>query len=312
MDSLVLSVNVTLPLFIMMALGYLLKVLKVVDSELIKKINKLNFKVFLPLMMFNNLYSADISAVWNPTAVIIAASSSFVIFGFGLLIVPKLTKNKKRCGVIVQSLYHSNYSYVGIPVAMSILNSSSAGIAALILAIISPINNSLTVINYEIFRGGKIRPLVMIKRIITNPLIIASVLGIVGMLLNLKFPNVITKTLNSLSNVCTPLALVMLGASFNFKTLTGNAKHLALTSAARLILIPAIGFTVCILCGLRGEALAAMFALFATPVAVVAYTLSQMMDGDSELAAQMIIVQSCTAIVTMFMWVFILSSLSMF
>ena len=44
MDSLVLSVNVTLPLFIMMALGYLLKVLKVVDSELIKKINKLTYQ----------------------------------------------------------------------------------------------------------------------------------------------------------------------------------------------------------------------------------------------------------------------------
>lgn len=312
MDNLILSVNVTFPLFIMMALGYILKVAKVVDDELIKKINSLNFKIFLPVMMFNNLYSADISSLWNPTAVIVTVASPIIIFGIALFLVPRITKNNRRSGVIVQSLYHSNYSYVGIPVAMSICGTATAGISALVLAVVSPINNTLTVINYELFRGGKIRPLVIIKRILTNPLIIASVLGILGMLVKIEFPNILAKTLNDMSKVCTPLALVMLGASFNFKTLTGNAKPLILTSLVRLVVIPAIGFTVCILFGLRGEALASMVALFATPVAVVAYTLAQMMDGDYELAAQMIIVQSCASIFTMFMWVFILSSLGMF
>lgn len=312
MESLILSIDVTLPLFIMMALGYLLKCLKVMDGEFIKKINSLNFNVFLPVMMFNNLYSTDISAVWDGTAVLIAAVSSPIIFLLGMLIVPRLVKNNRRSGVAVQSLYHSNYSYVGIPVAMSICGTATAGISAIVLAVISPINNALSVVDYELFRGGKIRPGIIMKRILSNPLIIASVLGIAGMLLHIQLPGVFQKTLNGLSGVCTPLALVALGASFNFRSLTGNFRLLAVTSAVRLILVPAVFFTVSIALGLRGEALAAMFALFATPVAVVSYTLSQIMDGDSELAGQMVIIQSCASIATMFMWVFVLHSMGMF
>ena len=312
MESLLLSIDVTLPLFIMMALGYLLKCLKIIDSDLIKKVNKLNFKLFLPVMMFNNLYSADISSVWDSKTVIITVLSTPIIFGLAYFIIPRLVKDNKKAGVMVQGLYHSNYSYVGIPVAMSICGTTTAGISAVVLSLISPINNSISVINYELFRGGKIRISVILKRIFTNPLIIASILGIIGMILRIKFPTIIQKTLGDLSKVCTPLALIMLGASFDFKSLTGNVKPLVFISGIRLIIIPAIAFTVCYFLNIRGEALAAMFALFATPVAVVSYTLSQMMGGDHELSAQMIIVQSCAAILTMFMWVFILNSIGMF
>ncbi|MBR0135021.1 MAG: AEC family transporter, partial [Clostridia bacterium] len=73
MESLLLSVNVTLPLFIMMALGYVLRCLKVVDNSLLMKINTLNFKVFLPISMFNNIYSSNIQDIWDTKTVAIAA-----------------------------------------------------------------------------------------------------------------------------------------------------------------------------------------------------------------------------------------------
>ncbi len=304
--------NVTAPLFIMMALGYLLKCLKVLDGGFLRKLNDINFKIFLPVMIFNNLYKTDITQVWNGTAVLIAVGSFIIIFGLLMITVPAVEKDNPRRSVIIGGIFRSNYSYIGIPVAAAICGSVNAGLSAIILAVITPLYNAAAVVSYEIFTESRVSAAHILGRIIKNPLIIASVLGIIGMLLKLRFPDVIDKTVTDLSKLCTPLALITIGGFFDFRTLKGNTKTLVLTTVIRLIVIPAVFFTASALLGMRGDNMAALFALFATPTAVSSFTFAQIMGGDANLAGQMVIVQSCASIATMFLWVLVLSSFGIF
>ncbi len=312
MESLLLSVNVTVPLFIMMALGYLLKAIKLVNEGFLNKVNEINFKLFLPVSIFYSLYNADISTVWDGKAVLFCVLSTIAVFVIMMLIFGFLEKDNTKKGVMIQATFRSNYSYIGIPVVMSILGTSTAGLSAIVLACISPLYNSFSVVALEVFRGGKVNVKHLLLNIVKNPLIIASVLGMICMLLKLKFPYVIEKPIGDLSKLCTPLALIALGGFFEFKTLKGNTKHLVIGSALKLIAVPAVFLPIAIAIGLRGEALAATFVALATPTAITSFTMAKMMGGDSQLAGQLVVLQSCLSIATMFGWIYLLNSMGMF
>lgn len=313
MESLLLSLNVTLPIFIMMAVGYLLRALKLIDQPFIKMMNQLNFRVFLPLQIFNSIYKTNPDEIWNGKLLLLAFFSVLILFFIGMLVSRVLTKDDAKRGTMVSIIFRSNYSYIGVPVAAAIVGSMDGNVATLVLAVTVPMYNILATIGFEYYRGGKINVKEMLLKIIKNPCVITSVLGIIFMFLKVgEFPSYIQKPLTSMAGVCTPMALITLGGSLDFKKIGGNVKLLAWGNIIRLILVPAVGLTISILMGFRDNELAALFALYATPPAMITFAISQIMGGDSELAAQQIVSQSTMSIVTMFIWVFVLSSFGLF
>lgn len=313
MESLLLSLNVTLPIFIMMAVGYLLRTLKLMDDHFIRQMNQLNFRVFLPLQIFKNLYTTDAAAIWDGKLLLLAFFSILIIFLIAMVGVRFLTDDNAKRGTMVSIFFRSNYSYIGVPVAAAISGVTDGNIATLVLAITIPLYNILATVGFEFYRGGKIRPRKMFLKILKNPCIIASLLGILCMALKVdEFPSYIHKPISTMAGVCTPMALISLGGSLDFKKISGNLRLLLWGNGVRLVLIPAVFLSISILMGFRGNALASLFALFATPPAMITFAISQIMGGDSELAAQQIVSQSALSIVTMFIWVFILSSFGFF
>ena len=313
MDSLLLSLNVTLPIFIMMAAGYLLRALKLMDDHFVRQMNQLNFRVFLPLQTFKNLYTTDVASIWNGKLLLLAFFSVLCLFTVGMFCVRLLTDDNAKRGTMVSIIFRSNYSYIGIPVAAAICGSLNGNISTLVLAISVPLYNILATIGFEYYRGGKINIGNMVLKIIKNPCVIASVLGILCMALKVKeFPSYIHKPLTTMAGVCTPMALMSLGASLDFKKIRGNTRLLVWGNVIRLVIVPSVFITVSILMGFRGGELAALFALYATPPAMITFAISQIMGGDSELAAQQIVSQSVVSIFTMFIWVFALSSFGFF
>lgn len=307
MESLILSVNTTVPLFILMAIGYFLKSIKLFKGDFLNTLNTLVFKLFLPVMIFNNLRTTDIQNVWDGNCVLYAVGSLFVIFSLLLIIIPRLEKDNKRKSVLVQAIYRSNYAFLGIPIAAELCGNSNAPLATVLLAVCVPVFNALCVVTFEIYRGGKINVKNMLINIIKNPLIIASLLGIIVLLIGVEFPYIIDKPLNDISKSCTPVALIVLGGFLDFKKFKGNLKPICVGVIGRLVIVPLIFVTVAVLFGFRGEALAALFALYATPTAITSFTMAHNMGGDSDLAAQLVIIQSVLSMATIFIGVFILS-----
>ena len=309
MENLILSFTVIMPIFLMMVLGYILKKVGIFDKQTIEKINKSVFKVFLPILVFYNVYTSEISDVFNLSLILYSVISILIVFLIALIFVTLTEKDNSKRGVLVQGIFRSNFVIFGIPLSVSLYGDDIIGTAAVLIAVITPLFNLLSVVVLEIFRGSKPNLKIILKGIITNPLIIASMAGLLVLLSKITLPSFIEKAVCDVSKASTPLALIALGGSIDFKKVKSNIKQLIIGITGKLIITPAIILITGILLGFRNAELAILIALSASPVAVSSFTMAQQMDGDSELAAQLQMFGTTICIVTVFLWIFILKQL---
>lgn len=306
MENLILSFNIVLPIFLILSLGYILKKLKILDELTTKNMNSVNFKVFLPLLLFYNVYKTDLSVVFNPKLLIFSIISVILVFLLLFIIIPLLEKDNRKRGVIIQGIFRSNFVIFGVPVCEALFGQNATGVASMLIAIVVPLFNFLAVICLEIYRGGNINFKKIIKGIITNPLIIASIIGLFFIYFKIKLPTPIEKTINDISKIATPLAFILLGSSFTFSAFSVYIKQLSITILGKLIIVPGIVLYIAALLGFRNIELTCLLSVFASPTAVSSYTMAEQMDGDSILAGQIVVLTSIISIITVFLWIFIL------
>ncbi len=311
MNNLIIAFNVVLPLFLCISLGYFLRQIKLVDEFSLNKINKLCFKVFLPIYLFDSVAKTDLSSAFNGKVVLFAVSSLVVLYIALMLIVPRIEKDNKKCGVIIQAIFRSNFALFGLPMAASLCGEEDLGPTSLLIGIIVPLYNVLAVITLETFRGGKPNFKKILKGIITNPLIIAPALGALVYLLGISFPSAIEKTITDLGRVATPLSLVALGGSFTFHKVRGYTKQLILGISGKLIFTPLVMVSIAAALGFRNETLVPIMIMFGAPTAVSSFPMAQQMDSDGELAAQFVVFTSAFAILSIFLWIFVLKQLTL-
>lgn len=240
MENLIVSVNVVLPLFLMMALGYFLKAVRLYDDHVLNKMNNLVFKVFLPILLFVDLYSTDLESVFNPTLVLFAGGSVLAAFFLSMAYVCLTEKSNKIRGALIQGIFRSNFIIFGIPIARSIYGDNAASSAAILISIVIPLFNILTVTEMEIFRGGKVKIRSILKGIATNPLILSCAAGFLFLFLRIPIPEIVYGTLTDLSRVATPLALIILGGSIKFSKTMGYFKQIVTGLLGKLVVVPAI------------------------------------------------------------------------
>ena len=301
----ILSFNVVLPLFLMIVLGYSLKRIRVYDEHTIFGVNQLVFKVFLPLLLFINIYQTDVTGVFDLKLMLVALLGVLGSFFMTWLIIAWIEKDNRKRGVLIQGIFRSNFVIFGIPVTTSLFGAEATGAAALLVAVIVPIFNMLSVVILEIYRGSRINVPKILKGILTNPLIIGSVTGLLCLWLHIKIPLVLEKTISDVSKVTTPLALVILGGSFTFLSMKGNVKQITIGVLGKLVIVPVICLSFALLIGIRGVGLAILMSIFASPTAVSSFSMAKQMDGDADLAGHLVVLGSMLSVVTMFVWIFI-------
>ena len=310
MENLILSFNVVAPLFFMMVLGYFLKYIKMYDQHTLDIMNKVVFKVFLPVLLFYNVYTTDLGEAFDVKLILYAASGVIILFLLLLLIVPRLEKENSKRGVLIQGVFRSNFVIFGIPVATSIYGEGNVGTTAMLIATIVPLFNVLAVISLEIFRDSQINVKKIAKGVITNPLIIGAVIGIIFLLIGIQLPTSVLSTVKDISKIATPLGLILLGASFSFSDIKKYLNETIIIVIVKLILVPSIMVPLSVYLGFRGIALLTLTIIYGAPTGVSTFQMAKQMDGDSDLAAQLIVFTSFFCIITMFIWIYILKSMA--
>jgi predicted permease len=237
---------------------------------------------------------------------IFASTCVIILFLILYLIVPLIEKDNKKRGALLQGLFRSNFVIFGLPITESLFGSEKVGVAALLIAIVVPLFNVLSVLALETFRGGKPNFKKIFIGIIKNPLIIASCLGILTLILKVKIPTPVEKTINDISKLATPLSLLLLGATFKFDEIKKYRKQTTIAVLGKTILVPCIMLPICIMFGYRGVELTTLMIIFAAPTAISSFTMAQQMDSDSELAGQIVVFTSAFCVLTVFMWIFTL------
>ncbi len=309
MENFILSFNVVTPLFIIMSLGYYLKYIKLLDKQTLNVMNSVCFKVFLPILLFFNIYQSDVKSSFNINLITFSVSSIVILFIVLCFLIPKIEKDNKKRGVMIQGIFRSNFVIFGMPIATSIYGEGNIGTTALLIAVIVPLFNLLSVISLELFRDGEINLKKILKGIITNPLIIASAIGILFVTLNITLPKFIEKSVSDIAKIATPLSLILLGGSFSFSHIKEYLNHTIIIVFNKLIFVPLIFIPIAIKLGFRGIELLTILLIFAAPVAVSTFQMSKQMDGDSILAEQSIVFTCLFCIPTVFLWILTLKQL---
>lgn len=306
MENLIISFNVVLPLFLCIMLGYFLRRIHMVDTPSLNKMNQLCFKVFLPIYLFNNISTTNLSAAFNGKLLAVAIGGLVGQFFLLMFLIPKIEKENSRRGVLIQAIFRSNFALFGLPVALSLCGTENIGPTSLLVGLTVPVFNILAVVTLESFRGGKPNVKKMLKGIATNPLIIASFIGILFNLLEFTLPSAVQKSVTDLGGVATPLSLVALGGSFTVSKVKAYRKQLAIGVLGRLVFSPLLMVSIGIAMGFRNENLIPLLIMSGAPTAVSSFPMAQQMDGDGELAAGLVVFSSGLAIFTMFLWIFVL------
>ena len=312
MENLMISANAVLPMCLVMALGYGTRRLGWLRREEISTINKIAFRIFLPCLLYYNIYCSDLSGSFDPLLMAYAVGGVLLTFGLSLGYTLLTEKLPERRGVMIQGMFRSNYVIMGIPVATALLGADQLGTVSILIAVVVPLFNMLSVVVLEVFRGQKPKPLHILGQIAKNPLVIGSVLGILTLAAGIRLPHILEQTIQNISAIASPLQLFLLGAFFQFSGLKTYRRELMTVSAAKLIVAPGLFLGLGALLGFRGVAFVSLIGVFASPTAVNSFTMAQQMGGDAELAGDIVVTTSAVSILTMFLWIFLFKSLGVF
>jgi predicted permease len=184
--------------------------------------------------------------------------------------------------------------------------------APLIIAIIIPLYNVLAIIilTYtDESRSSRVSVKDTLISIAKNPLIVAILLGIAFSLTGFGMPIIATRTMGYFGAMVTPLALMTIGASFNFMNISSNLKPVILASIVKLFLMPSIVVLFAIVIGFANKDILLIYLLFGTPSATVSYIMTAAMNGDKDLAANIIMVTTILSIFSMTLFVFVFKTI---
>lgn len=312
MNNFFLTLNIVLPIFLVMATGFFCRRIGLVTKENISAINKLVFRVFLPASLCQSLMKIDSASIVNPAVLTFGFLGTIAVFLAAFIFVPMIEKDNRRRGVMIQGLFRSNYAIFGIPICEALFPQGDGGVAAMMVIATVPLFNALSVISLESFRGGKVNIKKILVGIAKNPLIWGCIIGYLLMQFKVPVPEFATSALSKLASVASPLALFTLGGSIDLQSFRHNAKPLGIVVLGRLLVAPLAALLMAYLIGFRGPEFAVMMIVFGSPCAVSSYTMAAQMDGDAELAAQQIMLTTILSSLSMFAMIFAFKSLGIF
>lgn len=311
-NSFLLSLNAVISIFTTMAVGYGAKRMLHLEKAAIGRFNTMVFYTLLPLMLFYNIYSSNLRGGAGLQSLALALSVLLVLFLLTWAFIKRVEPMNSRRGVMIQASFRSNFLLLGMPLIQELCPGADLAVVSIMLAIVVPCYNALAVVTLETFSRKHINIRHILLGIAKNPLIVASVAGLLANLSGLRLPDCLENPISQLGASASPVALLLLGAQFEFQDVRLHRRNLAICTALRLLVYPGAALSLAALSGLRGPEFAALISMFATPTAVSSFSMAAQMGGDPDLAASAVTVTTMLSAATMFFWIFLFKSLGMF
>ena len=324
MDSFLFALNAVTPIVLTVLIGYLLKKLGLLNKDVAKAMNKVVFRLLLPIMLFLNVYKIERIADMDFGYVLFAVLFTVAIFIISIPVSMLISKDPRQRGVLSQAAFRSNYALIGIPLASSLFADAGSMVATILSAFIIPTLNILAVISLTAFGGGRINVKKILLGIVKNPLIWGVALGCITLGIRALFVDIgvefrltdirpLYKVMGNLSACATPIALIMLGAQFEISAIGAMKKQIIFGTLIKTVAVPALGISAAYLIGgFSGAHFASFVAVFATPVSVSSVPMSQEMGADSDLAGQLVVWTTIISVFSIFTVSFILKEIGIF
>lgn len=313
MENFIYSINVTMPIFLVMVIGYILKQIGMMNDNFVTVANKFNFKVTLPFMLFKDIAGVDIKAVFDIKYVLFCAIVSTICFWVVWGTAKLLVRDKTIRGAFVQSSFRGSAAVMGLAFIQNIYGSSAMGPLMIVSAV--PLYNifSVIVLTFEandstgIDKKAKIRQAGI--NICKNPIILSILAGLIVGLLGIQFPTLVNKTVSNVAQMATPLALITIGAGFEGRKALAKIAPTMAASMIKLVLQPLVFLPVAAWMGFSGEKMIAILIMLASPTTPSCYIMAKSMNNDEVLTASVIVTTTLMAAFTLTGWIFLLKTL---
>ena len=313
MENFIYSINVTMPIFLVMVIGYILKQIGMLNDNFVTVANKFNFKVTLPFMLFKDIAGVDIKAVFDIKYVLFCAIVSTICFWVVWGTAKLLVRDKTLRGAFVQSSFRGSAAVMGLAFIQNIYGSSAMGPLMIVSAV--PLYNifSVIVLTFEANDSTGIDKKAKIQQaginICKNPIILSILAGLIVGLLGIQFPTLVNKTVSSVAQMATPLALITIGAGFEGRKALAKIAPTMAASMIKLVLQPLVFLPVAAWMGFSGEKMIAILIMLASPTTPSCYIMAKSMNNDEVLTASVIVTTTLMAAFTLTGWIFLLKTL---
>lgn len=313
MNNLLFSLNATLPIFFTMILGWLFRRIGLMDEPFVNKMNKFVFQAALPVLVFQDLATVDFFQVWDIRFVLFCFLATLISI-LAVTALSYLLKDKTVQGEFIQASYRSSAAILGIAFIQNIYG--NAGMAPLMIIATVPLYNIMAVIVLSVMkpqRGKMDRRLLLhtLQGIITNPILLGIAAGIVWSCLKLPMPVILEKTIKNVAVLASPLGLMAMGASFDWKQATGQLKTAALASTLKLVILAAVFLPIAVQLGFRQEKLIAILVMLGSATTVSCYIMAKNMGHEGTLTSSTVMLTTLLSAFTLTGWLFLLKSLEL-
>lgn len=311
MDSLIFSLNATVPVFLLMILGLVFRKFGWIDEVFASKMNQFVFLVPLPVLVFEDLATVDFDQVWN---------LRFVLFCFGVTLisivlaagVSCLWRDRSIRGEFIQASYRSSAALLGIAFIQNIYG--DAGMAPLMIIGSVPLYNVMAVVVLSVFQPEQRRMdrklwLGTLKGIVTNPIILGIAAGLLWSALKIPMPFILEKTVSNIGAVATPLGLMAMGATFDLHKASAKVKPAAAAAGMKLVGFAAVFLPLAVMLGFRREELVAILVMLGSATTVSCFVMAKNMGHEGVLTSSVVMLTTLFSGFTLTVWLYILRSL---
>lgn len=285
----------------MIGLGYGLKRFKLTNDQFLNTSDRMIYFVFFPVMLFWKIGGAATGGqTWPLVGAALCALA--VIYGLSCVCIRLFNVTDFQAGSFSQSCYRFN-TYIGIAIIITALGETGVAIFGILIGVMIPIINVLAVSTLIWFSGKQYaaseRNRILLRALVSNPLIIGCAAGIVYNHTIGVFPMFIDNSLRLASLVTLPLALLSIGGSLTFGSFGEYLKPSVVSSALKLAVLPAAGWLFMTLFGVATLPFKVGLIFFALPTSTAIYVLSSQLNSDTKLASASIVLSTLFSIASL-------------
>ncbi len=312
MDNFLFSINSTIPIFLVILLGYILKQRSFLTEEFADIANRFCFNIALPVMLYQDISKTDVKHDMNIRFFLYCLIVTIVMFALVWVIAKTFVRDKSMVGAFAQAGARGSAAILGVAFVENICG--DIGMTALMIVASVPFFNMLSVIilvceSPDRSEQGTSKIRSSIVNIAKNPIIIGIVLGLVASLVGIKLPVIADRSLDYIGRTATPIALIAIGAGFDIKEAMTRLKPALAASFIKLVGLPVLFLPIAVKMGFRDAEMVAILVMLAAPTTVSSYVMAKSMKNDHVLASNVIVLTTLMASVTLTGWVFVLRTM---
>ena len=313
MENLIFSLNATLPIFLTMLLGLLFRYLGLMNADFVAKLNRFVFVAAIPALVFQDISSVDVRKSWDGGFVLFCFLATLVSITVIALLARLLVEEEIR-GECVQASYRSSAAILGIAFIQNIYGSS--GMAPLMIVGTVPLYNAAAVVILSLMKPGRKkldRKLLLktAKGIVTNPIILGILAGILWSVLRIPQPEIMQKTVKNVAVLATPLGLMAMGASFEGKKALAKLRPSVLASLIKLVVLAAVFLPLAVRLGYTKERLIAILVMLGSATTVSCFVMAKNMGHEGVLTSSTVMLTTFFSAFTLTGWLFLLKTLGL-